>query len=79
MKKIKRSDLKGLTEMFPVHNEAIMKKVVGGYTDNGGTEWWWDWWDSVSGGTPSGYGSGGGSSSNGVQGWAFYDNLVPYL
>jgi hypothetical protein len=32
MKKITKNDLKGLMEMFPVYNEDVMRKVVGGLT-----------------------------------------------
>ena len=33
MKKITKSDLKGLTEMFPVYSEVDMRSIVGGSSD----------------------------------------------
>jgi hypothetical protein len=67
MKKITKSDLKGLIESFSVYSENSMKKVIGGYNgdDTGFDEWTRKaWYEDGSG--SSAY--GGGALSNGSTG-----------
>jgi len=46
MKKITKSDLKGLTEIFPVYSKEIMRAVIGG---GDATYWWWNWMNNIQG------------------------------